>query len=230
LPVAQSMNAVAPLPTRNCCSVCCIWLVQHLSSSLYDCAVCFVALRIRRCSQHSVAMVRQFVHWLLLHTPTTSLGLARTIYIRFIYGIFGRKITVYTVIYGAYIRFWPTVYISFHPNKHVLHRENAAPLTVAASYAKRTHTERTEGSLSYDAVHCTKFIVKANTTFTCVQKGRKTAFVWCFVCAKKTEDSLCIMHFVWRCNRFFVMANKTSTCVQKGQKTASVWCFVWCCT
>jgi len=109
LPVAQSMNAVAPLPTRNCCSVCCIWLVQHLSSSLYDCAVCFVALRIRRCSQHSVAMVRQFVHWLLLHTPTTSLGLARTIYIRFIYGIFGRKITVYTVIYGAYIRFWPTL-------------------------------------------------------------------------------------------------------------------------
>jgi hypothetical protein len=30
-------------------------------------------------------------------------GLARTIYIRFIYGIFGREITKYTVIYGAYI-------------------------------------------------------------------------------------------------------------------------------
>jgi hypothetical protein len=35
------------------------------------------------------------------------LGLARTIYIRCIYGIFGREITRYTVIYGVYIRFWP---------------------------------------------------------------------------------------------------------------------------
>jgi len=31
--------------------------------------------------------------------------LARTIYIRFIYGIFGREITKYTAIYGIYIRF-----------------------------------------------------------------------------------------------------------------------------
>jgi hypothetical protein len=37
------------------------------------------------------------------------LGLARTIYIRCIYGIFGIEITTYTVIYGAYIRFWPTL-------------------------------------------------------------------------------------------------------------------------
>ena len=36
-------------------------------------------------------------------------GLARTIYIRCIYDIFGREITKYTVIYGAYIRFWPTL-------------------------------------------------------------------------------------------------------------------------
>jgi len=38
-----------------------------------------------------------------------SLGLAKTIYIRCIYGIFGREITKYTVIYGVYIRFWPTL-------------------------------------------------------------------------------------------------------------------------
>jgi hypothetical protein len=31
------------------------------------------------------------------------IGLARTIYVRFIYGIFGRDIIKYTVIYGAYI-------------------------------------------------------------------------------------------------------------------------------
>ena len=35
--------------------------------------------------------------------------LARTISIRYIYGIFGRETTIYTVIYGAYIRFWPTL-------------------------------------------------------------------------------------------------------------------------
>ena len=37
-----------------------------------------------------------------------SVGLARTIYIRCIYGIFGRETTIYTVVYGAHIRFWPT--------------------------------------------------------------------------------------------------------------------------
>jgi hypothetical protein len=37
------------------------------------------------------------------------LGLARNIYIRCIYGIFGTEITKYTVIYGAYIQFRPTL-------------------------------------------------------------------------------------------------------------------------
>ena len=32
-------------------------------------------------------------------------------YIRCIYGIFGRKITKYTVIYGVYIQIWPTLHI-----------------------------------------------------------------------------------------------------------------------
>jgi hypothetical protein len=51
------------------------------------------------------------------------LGLARTIYIRCIHGIFGREITEYTVIYGAYIRFWPTLNIirglSQGPVRHI---------------------------------------------------------------------------------------------------------------
>jgi len=38
-------------------------------------------------------------------------GLARTIYIQCIYGIFGREITKYTIIYGAYIQFWPTLHV-----------------------------------------------------------------------------------------------------------------------
>jgi len=36
------------------------------------------------------------------------------------YGIFGRKITIHTVIYGVIIRFWPTLYIAnrpSHPNR-----------------------------------------------------------------------------------------------------------------
>jgi hypothetical protein len=39
----------------------------------------------------------------------TYLGLARNIYIRCIYGIFGRVITKYTVIYGVCKQFWPTL-------------------------------------------------------------------------------------------------------------------------
>ena len=56
--------------------------------------------------------------------------MARTIYIRCKYGIFGREITKYTVIYGVYIRFWPTVNIDIWQTdtgrsvayRHVAHR------------------------------------------------------------------------------------------------------------
>jgi len=39
------------------------------------------------------------------------IGLARTIYIRCMYGVFSREITKYTVIYGVNIRFWPTLHV-----------------------------------------------------------------------------------------------------------------------
>jgi hypothetical protein len=39
----------------------------------------------------------------------SCVGLARTIYMRCIYGAFGREITKYTVIYIVYTRFWPTL-------------------------------------------------------------------------------------------------------------------------
>ena len=35
--------------------------------------------------------------------------MAKTIYIRCIYGIFGKEIIKYLVINGAYIGFWPTL-------------------------------------------------------------------------------------------------------------------------
>jgi hypothetical protein len=40
-------------------------------------------------------------------------GLAKIIYTRCIYGDIGREITKYTVIYGVYIRFWPTLRMCF---------------------------------------------------------------------------------------------------------------------
>jgi hypothetical protein len=41
------------------------------------------------------------------------IGLARTIYIRCIYGILCRDVIKYTVINGVYIRFWPTLRIRY---------------------------------------------------------------------------------------------------------------------
>jgi hypothetical protein len=53
-------------------------------------------------------MITLYGHFAIACYPV-QLGLARTIYIRLINGIFGREITKYTVIYGVYIRFWPTL-------------------------------------------------------------------------------------------------------------------------
>jgi len=39
-------------------------------------------------------------------------------YIRCIYGILGRNITKYTVIYGEYVRFWPTLLMFTHSRAH----------------------------------------------------------------------------------------------------------------
>jgi hypothetical protein len=44
-------------------------------------------------------------------TAASFVGLARTIFIRCICGIFCREATKYTVIYGVYKRFWPTLVI-----------------------------------------------------------------------------------------------------------------------
>jgi len=47
----------------------------------------------------------------LVASHPSYLGLAKIIYIRGIYGIFCRVYINYTVIYGAHIRFWPTLLI-----------------------------------------------------------------------------------------------------------------------
>ena len=48
-----------------------------------------------------------------MHAKISRVG-QNHIYIRFTYGIFGREVTKYTVIYGVYIRFWPTLKISYY--------------------------------------------------------------------------------------------------------------------
>jgi hypothetical protein len=47
-----------------------------------------------------------------LELSNTTVGLAITIYIRCVYGFFGRQITKCTVKYGVYIWFWPTLHNS----------------------------------------------------------------------------------------------------------------------
>jgi len=61
-------------------------------------------------SLHSLcASPRKLVQ--LYKRTRVNVGSAKTIYILCIYGIFGREVTKYTVIYGVLIRFWPTLVI-----------------------------------------------------------------------------------------------------------------------
>jgi hypothetical protein len=52
----------------------------------------------------------------------TYLGLARTIYIRCIHGIFGREISKYTVIKSVCIRLWPALHMLQLWARHIHHR------------------------------------------------------------------------------------------------------------
>jgi hypothetical protein len=60
-------------------------------------------------------------------SDASCIGLARTIYIYAVYiryfwqglcGIFGRGITKYTTVYGAFIRLWPACMLLFHNYLH----------------------------------------------------------------------------------------------------------------
>jgi hypothetical protein len=64
----------------------------HLQQAWEVCLSCCVTFQRLLCSNHPECV-----------------GLARTIHIQCTYGICGREITKYTVIYGVYIQFWPTL-------------------------------------------------------------------------------------------------------------------------
>jgi hypothetical protein len=59
-------------------------------------------------------------------------GLARTVYIRCICVILGREITMYTVMYGVYIRFWPTLKIRLALTVHCTARHIELCWTMSA--------------------------------------------------------------------------------------------------
>ena len=85
-------------PRRNLMLLCAEWenKKQHLTYTRKPCP----KSTLQTVHTHRVGQKR---------TCTPCIGLARTIYIRCMYGIFGRGITKYTVIYDVYIRFWPTL-------------------------------------------------------------------------------------------------------------------------
>jgi len=56
-----------------------------------------------------------YVRWFPCRKYCIYIGLAKTIYIRCTYGIFGLEITKYTVYIYVYIRFWPTLYTWWFP-------------------------------------------------------------------------------------------------------------------
>ena len=100
--------------------------MQTVLKNVYDYYYSFRCRYFLHCSQAELASLRTKIVWnkvctqvkgvggrqiLLLELAGFYLGLARAIYIRCMYGAFGRKINKFTVIYGAYIRFWPTLVI-----------------------------------------------------------------------------------------------------------------------
>ena len=72
------------------------------------------------CASHFELMIQSHPQTKIVGTnphgyiDAACVGLARTIYkyIRCVYSTFGRETTIYTVIYGVNIRFWPTLHVS----------------------------------------------------------------------------------------------------------------------
>jgi len=69
---------------------------------------------------HSIKFQHALCFYVCMLQVATCVALATTIYIQCIYGIFGREITKYTVTYGVYIQFWPTLNMCVcHKSQHV---------------------------------------------------------------------------------------------------------------
>ena len=66
-------------------------------------------------------------------------------YIRWLYGIFGREITKYTVIYGVFIRFWPTLVVRSIADRW----QNSLHIELQVLMQIHSRTVRTKGCKKY---------------------------------------------------------------------------------
>ena len=119
LPARLHLN-LAPytLAFDSCSRNACIWFLLparlhlHLQAAMASWDALPEEQRQARIMQLKLANAmhnRQVVSEWVSCVVCKCVGLARTIYIRCIYGMYGRGITKYTVIYGAYIWPWPTL-------------------------------------------------------------------------------------------------------------------------
>ena len=82
--------------------------------------------------------------------------IGQTIYKRCIYSIYGREITKYTVIYGVYARFWPTLHI------HRIYTALANPTHITMSKDHRSGQAQFGPTLHINRI----YTVLANPTYT----------------------------------------------------------------
>jgi hypothetical protein len=129
----------------------------------------------------------------LLRQVYVYLGLARTLYIRCIYGIFGREIIKYTVIYGVYKRFWPTLCILFWLTIHVYvcfleHQTllSCEPLNLWSVTSDRQPL-RPRG-----------LIKLARTVFM----HRMWPYIWCLPCQRYCTRTVCVWFWPTLCVKY----------------------------
>ena len=108
------------LSPRSMCvsALVCISVIRLCS--LHDLLSCiFVSARVCVCVRvHVSVLTSVFLQPAVLHVTLasefadTNLGLAKPIYSRCIHGVFGREITIHTVIYGVCMQLWPTLHLT----------------------------------------------------------------------------------------------------------------------
>jgi hypothetical protein len=92
--------------------------------------------------------------------PLCCVGLARTINMRCIYGVLGREITKYTVIYGAYTQFWPslTMWDADYLKKVISPRPTCAMCTVRCCDASSIKWDAQSSNNSYRSHHFSSYV------------------------------------------------------------------------
>ena len=105
------------------------------------------------------------------------------IYIRCVYGIIGREITKHTVMYGVYIRFWPTLHLQVTKIQwHVHTLEHACVHTHACNARRRLCSGEREGHVVCHLLPVHPCGICSGLHHGCVGLARwaRTDCIWCF--------------------------------------------------